>query len=156
GRAVPLLQPRLVHHRRHAERRRRQFDRQPRGVSGQEETGMTRVALQPYRWPDGERCAVVFSADVDAESPFLWNHRGKTVTTLGELEQRRFGPRVGVWRMLDVLDEFDAKASFYVPGIVAETYPELLPAFIARGHEIGLHGYHHERVDQVNDAENAD
>lgn len=117
---------------------------------------MTRAAPHRYQWPDGKRCAVVFSADVDAESPFLWNNRGRPITTLGELEQRRFGPRVGVWRMLDLLDEFGAKASFYVPGIVAETYPELLPAFLARGHEIGLHGYHHERVDQVGEAENAD
>jgi len=113
--------------------------------------------LRPkYQWPDGKRCAVVFSADVDAESPFMWNNRGKPIRSIGELEQRRFGPRVGVWRMMDLLDEFDIKGSFYVPAIVADTYRELLPAFLSRGHEIGLHGYYHERLDQITDAEALD
>ena len=108
----------------------------------------------PYRWPEGKACAVVFSADVDGESPYLWANRGRALVGLAELEQRRFGPREGLYRILDLLDAFALPGSFYVPGYVADTYPEVLPAILERGHEIGLHGYHHERIEQLSEAEN--
>lgn len=108
-----------------------------------------------YRWPEGKRCAFVLSVDVDAESPLIWEMRGRPVTALGELEQRRFGPREGLYRLTDLLKEFSARGSFYVPGIVADTYPEILPHLLADGHEVGLHGYYHERVEQLSPDENA-
>ncbi len=107
-----------------------------------------------YRWPAGKCCGVVFTADVDAESPFLWRHRGQSVDALGELEMRRFGPRVGLGRILDLLDAFGLKGSFYVPGVVASTYPDVLPAIVGAGHEAGLHGDYHERADRVGADEN--
>lgn len=64
-----------------------------------------------------------------------------------------FGPRVGIWRLLDLLERFAIKGTFFVPGVVAENHPQLLPAFVERGHEVGLHGYFHEIVSQVPDAE---
>lgn len=106
-----------------------------------------------YEWPAGKSCAVVFSADVDAESPMLWTHRGRQIGYLGELEQRRFGPRQGLWRILDMIEGEGLRGSFYVPGVVAETYPAILPELVRRGHEIGLHGYYHERADQASDAQ---
>jgi peptidoglycan/xylan/chitin deacetylase (PgdA/CDA1 family) len=76
------------------------------------------------------------------------------VKGLGEIEQRRFGPRVGIDRILDLMDEFNIRASFYVPGYVMETYPEVLTKILDSGHEIGLHGYFHEQVDQLSQEEN--
>lgn len=108
----------------------------------------------PYVWPAGRRCAAVFSADVDGESPYIWRHRGQSVDRLAEIEQRRFGPRVGLSRILDLLEAFGVKGSFYVPGVTAELYPEILPAIVGRGHEAGAHGYYHERVDELSPAEN--
>ena len=107
-----------------------------------------------YRWPDGKTCAFLFSVDVDAEAPFLWDHRGKETRGLSNLEARRFGPRQGLGRILDLLDEFAVLGSFYVPGVVAEIHPEILPAVASRGHELGVHGYYHERVDDLTEAEN--
>ena len=57
-----------------------------------------------YIWPEGKRCAVVFSLDLDAESPFLWISRGQTVQHLGEIEQRRYGPRQGVARVTQLFE----------------------------------------------------
>ncbi len=108
-----------------------------------------------YQWPGDKSCAFVFSVDVDAESPFQWDNRGKPVAGLGELEQRRFGPREGLYRITDLLDEFSAKGSFFVPGVVADRYPEILPYLTEQGHETGLHGYYHERVQQLTPDENA-
>lgn len=107
-----------------------------------------------YRWPRGKRCAVVFSSDVDGESPFLWSHRDTAVVQVETLDQRRFGPRVGIYRLLDLLDEFGVKGSFYVPGLIAEEYPVILPELVSRGHEVGLHGYCHESVAALDRAEN--
>lgn len=107
-----------------------------------------------YEWPQGKRSAFCFTVDVDAESPLLWNLREQTAhSTVGQLEQRLFGPRVGIWRLLDLLDRFAIKGSFFVPAVVAEKHPELLPAFVQRGHEVGLHGYFHEIVSHVSDEE---
>ena len=109
------------------------------------------IRLPDYEWPEGRRAAVVFSADVDVETPFVWANRGKPVTTLGEIEQRRFGPRRGLVRLVDLLAEFGARGSFYVPGGVMEAYPWIVPGLLAAGHEVGLHGYHHERMETLDE-----
>ena len=71
---------------------------------------------------------------------------------LSHLEQRRFGPRVGIHRILDLLDRFALKGTFFVPGVVAEDHPDLLPLLVEKGHEVGLHGYFHELASDISDA----
>ena len=46
-------------------------------------------------------------------------------------------------RVLAVLDDFGVKATFFVQGRVAETFPRLLEHLVAEGHEIQSHGYSH-------------
>lgn len=113
------------------------------------------MALNPpaYDWPEGYRAAAMFSADVDAEAPLAWAHRGRPVTALGELEQRRFGPRQGLARLVGLLAEFDAKGSFFMPSRVMETYPHIVPGLLGAGHEVGLHGHDHERMETLSDAD---
>jgi peptidoglycan/xylan/chitin deacetylase (PgdA/CDA1 family) len=94
-------------------------------------------------WPHDHAGACVVSVDVDGEVPLLWRSRNGA-PGLAELEQRRFGPRVGLRRLLDVFAERGVTASFYVPGQYAETHPELIVAVAEAGHEVGLHGYLHE------------
>lgn len=109
---------------------------------------------QPYPWPEGKRAAFVFSMDVDSDSPWAWINRDRSGPLyLSHLEQRRFGLREGIWRVLDLLERFDIRGSFYVPGSVAEAHPYLLPKLIAGGHEVGLHGWFHEFVTEISDAE---
>ena len=45
--------------------------------------------------------------------------------------------------VLDLFDEFEAKATFFVLGHVAELHPNLIKDVAARGHEIGTHGWSH-------------
>lgn len=52
-----------------------------------------------------------------------------------------YGPKVGAWRILDVLDAAGAKAVFYTSGILAEQYPDLLKAVVERGHILAAHGW---------------
>jgi peptidoglycan-N-acetylglucosamine deacetylase len=43
-----------------------------------------------------------------------------------------------------LLAGYDVKATFYVPAVVALTYPDEQRRVIAEGHEIGIHGWIHE------------
>jgi polysaccharide deacetylase family protein (PEP-CTERM system associated) len=48
--------------------------------------------------------------------------------------------------VLDILDEYHTKATFFILGWVAERYPQLTKNIFQRGHEIASHGYLHQRV----------
>lgn len=52
-----------------------------------------------------------------------------------------YGPQVGAWRLLDTLEAAGVKAVFYVSGILAEKYPDLLKAIVAAGHEVAAHSW---------------
>ena len=47
-------------------------------------------------------------------------------------------------RTLDLLDELDMRATFFVLGSQAEAHPELIGEILRRGHGVGSHGYVHE------------
>jgi polysaccharide deacetylase family protein (PEP-CTERM system associated) len=47
------------------------------------------------------------------------------------------------YRVLDLLDRHDAKATFFVLGWVAERQPRLVREITARGHELACHGHRH-------------
>lgn len=47
-------------------------------------------------------------------------------------------------RVLDILKQFDLKATFFVVADIIESYPGLLERIIEKGHEIACHGLHHE------------
>jgi polysaccharide deacetylase family protein (PEP-CTERM system associated) len=49
-------------------------------------------------------------------------------------------------KLLDILDEGAAKATFFVLGTVAEAFPNLVRSIHQRGHEIATHGYKHDLV----------
>lgn len=106
----------------------------------------------PYSWPQGHRGACVVSVDVDAEVPLLWRSRGGPVR-VAELEQRNFGTRVGLFRLLELFAEKGVTASFYVPGHYADHHPENVAAIAEAGHELGLHGYLHEPPIELSRAE---
>ncbi|HKH30177.1 MAG TPA: polysaccharide deacetylase family protein [Gaiellaceae bacterium] len=48
--------------------------------------------------------------------------------------------------VLTLLDDLGVKATFFVLGMTADRYPDVVREVAARGHEIASHGYAHERV----------
>jgi peptidoglycan-N-acetylglucosamine deacetylase len=48
--------------------------------------------------------------------------------------------------IFELLDELGAKATFFVLGLTAERYPDLVRAIAAAGHDLACHGYEHRRV----------
>jgi peptidoglycan/xylan/chitin deacetylase (PgdA/CDA1 family) len=65
------------------------------------------------------------------------------LTTPAAISRGEFAGRVAVPRVLDVLRREEVKATFFVPGITIEAWPELCRRILAEGHELGHHGYHH-------------
>jgi polysaccharide deacetylase family protein (PEP-CTERM system associated) len=55
-------------------------------------------------------------------------------------------------RMLEILQDSGAHATFFVLGWVAERFPGLVPAIAAAGHELASHGYGHELVYKMSPA----
>lgn len=53
---------------------------------------------------------------------------------------RDYGNRVGIWRIMEVLDRHGIKATAAVNSSVAEHYPAIIDASVARGWEIMAHG----------------
>jgi len=58
---------------------------------------------------------------------------------------------VGARRLLDMLCEWKIPSTWFVPGHTADTYPEAVAQIAAAGHEIGHHGYRHERLGSPED-----
>lgn len=52
-------------------------------------------------------------------------------------------------RMLAMLDDSQALATFFTLGWVAERYPQLVKRILAGGHELASHGYGHERASDL-------
>ncbi len=104
-------------------------------------------------WPGGYRCAVVLSFDVDAESPMPYRYPNTWLDGLGEFEQRTYGPRRGVPRILDLLAKRGKTASFYIPAYTLRRYLEMTESIVEAGHEIGCHGDIHELVDHLSPEE---
>jgi len=96
-----------------------------------------------FRWPDGVRAAACFTFDLDAESPVLFE-RPEARDWLDVMTHQAYGPRTGARRLLRVLDRAGVQATFFVPGWVAERWPDVVRAIRDAGHEIGHHGYLHE------------
>jgi len=101
-----------------------------------------------YQWPEGIQSAAMLSFDVDGESGML-QADPRNAERLSVMSWAKYGPKVGVPRILDMLATKGVKATFFVPGYTAELYPELIQRINEEGHEVGSHGYLHEPVSQL-------
>jgi peptidoglycan/xylan/chitin deacetylase (PgdA/CDA1 family) len=105
-------------------------------------------SLQPAKWPGGARVAVLFSFDADNETVAL--RFGEP--TVSSLSQGQYGARVGLGRVLDVLDRNSIPATFFIPSVSLALTPGMLPMIRKSGrHEIGVHGWIHEMNTTLSD-----
>jgi len=97
--------------------------------------------LQPAAWPNGARVAVLLSFDVDNETVSL--RFGEP--TVGALSQGQYGARVGLGRVVRLIDRYGIPASFFIPAVSLRLDPRMADVIKQAGHhEFAVHGWIHE------------
>ncbi|MEW6323371.1 MAG: polysaccharide deacetylase [Acidobacteriota bacterium] len=105
--------------------------------------------LKPPSWPGGARVAVGLSFDVDNASAALsTGNLDYEVLSRGE-----YGAVDGLPRILRLMEKHRTPASFFIPAVSALLHPQMVKDIQASalGHEIGVHGWIHERLPVLDD-----
>ncbi|MCC3701968.1 polysaccharide deacetylase family protein [Rouxiella badensis] len=95
------------------------------------------------RWPQDKWGCMALAFDLDGPTGdamlngTLW-HKPEYFTFGG------YGPYRALARLLDLLDDYQLPATFFVPAWVVENWPKQCQAIVERGHEVAYHGYRHE------------
>ena len=98
-------------------------------------------SLQPKSWPNGARVAVLLSFDVDNETIAI--RYGEP--TVGSLAEMQYGARVGLPRIMKLLDAHKIPATFFIPSVSLSITPSMASLIKKSGrHEFGVHGWIHE------------
>ena len=98
----------------------------------------------PIRWPKGARCAFALSFDLDGESAWIYRDQALAERPL-HMSMGAYGPRTGMPRILNLLDRYGLKVCAFIPGWIVEHHPAICEEIVKRGHEVGHHGYLHEK-----------
>ena len=103
-----------------------------------------------FAWPGGARIAFTVTLVLDyweLESPVDARPDPRIVSPLGKFfpdwltwSQREYGARVGIFRVLDVLDRFGVTPSVALGSAAAQRYPELLDELMQRNACFMAHG----------------
>lgn len=104
-----------------------------------------------FKWPNGYQMAVCLTWDVDGESAPYARTPEQAKKQLSELHQRRYGPTIGMKKILSMLEKHGIKGTFYIPGYIAGLYKEMTKAVVEQGHALGLHGFLHESMDVLDE-----
>ncbi len=94
-------------------------------------------------WPGDIHCVALLTFDIDGPSGSI-NRNPNAVNMPSLLSMGEYGPSVAMPRILDLLDSYSIKSTFFVPGFIAENHKELMKEIVKQGHEVGHHGYMHE------------
>lgn len=84
---------------------------------------------------------VCLTFDFDALS--IWISTFK-LTSPTPLSRGEYGARVGLPRVLSLLDRHKIPATFFVPAHTAASFPDSVRSIATAGHEIAVHGFVHE------------
>lgn len=69
-------------------------------------------SLQPDTWPEGARVAVSISFDVDNDTIAIARNENPSI---GAMSQGEYGARVGLRRVVELMDRHEIPASFLFP-----------------------------------------
>ena len=101
--------------------------------------------------PEGEAAPVVALPTQTPEATVEATEAPKATEQPGEVSASRKvyltfddGPSVYTTEILDILDEYDVKATFFVLGKEDATSIELIQDIYERGHTVGMHSYSHK------------
>lgn len=99
---------------------------------------------RPVPWPNGAKVAVAITFDMDADSLVHIEHPKDSITRISTISMLKYGPEIGVPRILEGYRRYGLKQTFFVPAWCIEQYPNAVDAMVKDGHEVGFHGFIHE------------
>ena len=99
---------------------------------------------EKIKWPSGCSCAVMISVNLDAEFFGKIYYPDVDVNEGDIFRLGQVSIRYGLPKLLETLEKYDVKATFFIPGEVARRYPDAVKMIFQKGHEIGCHGDQHE------------
>ncbi len=103
------------------------------------------VDRAPIHWPGGKRVAFYVGLNIEhfyVDLPGTATYPGTTALTPDSLNYgwRDYGPRVGIWRLIDTLDKYGIRASALLNSDVGQRYPQIIRAGVERGWAWLAHG----------------
>ena len=101
----------------------------------------------PMIWPNGARSALFIGFDVDAETAWIGNNPSN-VDRMVTTSHGGYDARVGIAKILELMEDLSLRATFFTPGWTALAHPEVCEGILKAGHEIGHHGYLHKMPDR--------
>ncbi|WP_445619739.1 polysaccharide deacetylase family protein [Kushneria sp. Sum13] len=115
-----------------------------------------------FRWPGGTGLAVYVGVNLEhfafgeGRGPGIAPPAPEGEPDVLNYAWREYGNRVGAWRFLDMLEALSLPAGVIANTSILDHCPELLEAFVARGHELIGHGHTNaERQGQMSPADEA-
>lgn len=97
---------------------------------------------QHFRWPSGKTSCLFLSFDFDAEAAWFDENPNDWKKDV-RISLGAFCARVGVPKILELLDSLDLKATFFIPAWTVEAHTAACESILRHGHEIGHHGGYH-------------
>jgi peptidoglycan/xylan/chitin deacetylase (PgdA/CDA1 family) len=97
-------------------------------------------------WPDGKRLAVTVNAMLETWSEGKAPPYGVQASPkAGAIDHSgiawgSYGGKVGVWRIISLLNRHNIRGTFCVNARCAEIFPDAVAAIVENGHDIGGHG----------------
>ena len=97
-----------------------------------------------YKWPNGTNLAVMVCNNIEHFAYRTGLGSDSAQPGAGQNQRnyawRDYGNRVGLWYLLDLLDELAVPSAHNVNAAVLDHCPEIAPALLARGDELIGHG----------------
>jgi len=102
----------------------------------------------PVPWPNGARCAVAFTFDIDTDSFLHLSFGARMPDMVATTSWARYD-EIALPRILQIYRETGIRQTFFYPAWCMERYPHLVDAILKDGHEIAHHGYIHESMSRL-------
>ncbi|AVA24245.1 polysaccharide deacetylase family protein [Rhizobium sp. NXC24] len=102
----------------------------------------------PVPWPNGARCAVAFTFDIDTDSFLHLSFGAKMPDMVATTSWARYD-EIALPRILQIYRDFGLKQTFFYPAWCMERYPQLVEDILKEGHELAHHGYIHESMSRL-------
>lgn len=104
-------------------------------------------------WPGGKRVAFIVSIMLETWSDGVAPPYGVQATAVkagaishGGIAWGEYGGKIGIWRILNVLDEFEIKGTFCPNARSAELYPEAIRRVVQTSHGLAAHGLYQDKL----------